>query len=154
MARAQSQFLRIHDPAGATYHRWQNFYAHQTVAWASSSWIYQPFTASGITSGATGDEGGVTISAPASPLVVDALQRAMDSGWLFTLQVYQFDAYDGVTAPLAGQTLVGTFTGEVVNAGGTLTELQLELGSSLSPVGAQIPPRTMTTRLIGKGCRL
>jgi hypothetical protein len=154
MARAQSQFLRIHDSAGTTYQRWQNFYAHQTVTWSSASWIYQPFSASGITSGQTGDESGVTINVPATPIVVDVIERAMANSWLFTLQAYQFDAYDGLTAPLATQTLVATFTGEVVDAGGTLTELQIELGSSLSPVGAQIPPRTMTTRLIGKGCRL
>ena len=154
MARAQSQYLRIHDLAGATYQRWQNFYAHQTVTWSSASWLYQPFTESGITSGQTGDESGVTINLPAAPLVVDVVERAIANGWLFTLQAYQFDAFDGVSVPVATQELYATFTGEVVNAGATLTELQLELGSSLSPVGAQIPPRTMTTRLIGKGCRL
>ena len=45
-------------------------------------------------------------------------------------------------------------SGEPVGGSGSLTELRLELGSLLSPVGATIPPRTFSTRLIGAGCRL
>jgi hypothetical protein len=42
----------------------------------------------------------------------------------------------------------------VVGAGGAFESLRLELGSSLAPVGAQVPPRTFTTRLIGAPCKL
>jgi len=152
--RAQSQYLRIHDTAGATFQRWQNFHAYRTVTWSSAQWLYQPFLASGLTAGQAGDESGVTVSIAATGLVVDAILQAIAQGQLVTLQIYQFDGSGSITDPPAGQELVAQFTGQVVGAGGTLTELQIELGSSLSPVGAQIPPRTYSTQLIGMGCRL
>ena len=154
MARAQSQFLRIYDVAGTTYQRWQSYYSNVTVSLSGAAWIYVPFSASGITAGQTGDESGVTLTAPALPLVVDAFNLAIARAHLLELRIYQFDANNGNSSPQAGQETLATFVGEIVGMGGTLTELQIELGSALSPVGAQIPPRTFSTRLIGKGCRL
>ncbi len=43
---------------------------------------------------------------------------------------------------------------ELVGAGGGFESITLELGSSLSPIGAQVPPRTFSTRLVGVPCRL
>lgn len=152
--RAQSQYLRLYDTAGATYHRWQNFHAQATVTWQGAQWNYLPFNGNGVTSGQTGDESGVSVTLPATPLVVDAVTRALSQGWLFDLRIYQFDANAGVETPQAGQSLVVQFFGAITGCGGSLTELQLELGSATAPVGAQIPPRALTTRLIGTGCRL
>jgi len=42
----------------------------------------------------------------------------------------------------------------VVGGGGKLTNVRINLGSALSPVGAQFPPRKFTTAIMGKGCRL
>ena len=57
------------------------------------------------------------------------------------------------TGPPAGAILVGSATGEVIGASGGLTSITMRLGSALSPVGAQFPPRTATTPLIGVPCR-
>lgn len=151
---AQSQFLRIFDAAGVTYHRWQSYYAYRSVTWESASWIYLPFEAGGITAGQTGDESGITLTMPAVPLVLDAMHQAIALRRLLELRIYSFTPTGPDDVPQLGQTLIATFTGEVVNASASLTSLSVELGSSLSPVGAQIPPRTLTTQLIGKGCRL
>jgi hypothetical protein len=154
MARAQSQFLRIYDTAGVTYQRWQSYYANTTVSWSSASWSYVPFIADGFTAGISGDEANVSISAPATSLVMGAFENAIRNGYLAELSIYQFDTLLGNSTPQAGQTLVGSYTGQVVGGSAGLTSITLQLGSALSPVGAQIPPRTFTTAIMGKGCRL
>jgi len=149
----QSQFLRIFD-AAATYERWQSYYHRQTVAWDDEDWEWTPFNSSGITAGLSGDEGSVTITVPAIPRAINALQTALALGRLVELRSYQFDPLDGDQAPQVGQVMVSTFVGQVVDGSASLTELSFTLGSAMTPIGAQIPPRTLTTRLIGKGCRL
>jgi hypothetical protein len=152
MARAQSQFLRIYDASGITYQRWQNFYSNAIVSWDSASWVYVGFTASGVASGATGDEGGITLTLPATSVVVQAVDLAMEQARLFEVRTYEFDPVaDGVSSPPAGQTLISTFLGEITSASEAGFEFTLQMGSSLSPVGAQFPPRTMTNNLIGMG---
>ncbi len=81
--------------------------------------------------------------------MVDAVELAITEGHRWELTIYQF-----VPGLEAQQVLVETFTGEIVGAVATLGGIRIDLGSSLSPVGAQIPPRTLTTNLMGKGCRL
>ncbi|NDD44818.1 MAG: hypothetical protein EBZ24_05160 [Synechococcaceae bacterium WB9_4xB_025] len=152
MARAQSQFLRIYDAAGITYQRWQNFYSNVIVTWDSASWAYVAFTASGVASGVTGDEGGISLTLPATGVVVQAVDLAMEQARLFEVKTYEFDPVaDGVSSPPAGQTLISTFLGEITSASEANFEFTLQLGSSLSPIGAQIPPRTLTNDLIGSG---
>ena len=146
---SQSQFLRVYTADGETLHRWQAYYAHTTRQHLGVDWSYRPFDASGITIGQTGDESGVSISLPAVPDVVDAVELAITEGHRWELTIYQF-----VPGLEAQQVLVETFTGEIVGAVATLGGIRIDLGSSLSPVGAQIPPRTLTTNLMGKGCRL
>jgi hypothetical protein len=154
MARAQSQYLRIYDTGGTTYQRWQSYYGNATVSFASASWEYVPFIADGFTAGVSGDETDISVSAPAIAPVISAFEAAIRNGRLVELSIYQFDPTLGNDTPQAGQTLVAGYTGQVVGGSGGLTSLMLQLGSALSPVGAQLPPRKFTTALIGKGCRL
>lgn len=151
---ARSQFLRVFDAAGVTHHRWQSYYAWTTVSWDGGSWLYHPFESSGIVAGLTGDEGGMTITMPATPAALLVVDQAFVLRHRIELRIYQFEASINDASPPADQSLVAMFTGEAVGGSGSMTELQLQLGSLLSPVGATIPPRTFTTRLIGAGCRL
>lgn len=154
MARAQSQYLRIYDTAGVTYQRWQSYYANTTVSWSSSSWVYVPFIADGFTAGIGGDEANVSVTAPATSVVIEAFLEAINNGRLVDLSIYQFDTLQGNNSPQVGQALVAGYTGQVVGGSSSLTSITLQLGSALSPVGAQIPPRKFTTAIMGKGCRL
>jgi phage-related protein len=154
MARAQSQYIRIYDSAGVSYTRWQSYYAHATVTWNSAQWNYQPFEADGITAGQTGDESGISITLPATSLVMTAVTTALRDARLVELLIYQFDPVLGNLTPQTGQELIAQYNGELVSANGSFTSITMQLGTSLAPVGAQIPPRTFTTALIGKGCRL
>ena len=153
MARAQSQFLRVYG-GSLTYARWQSYYAQRSVQWEGQTWDYMPFFADGITAGQTGDETNLTITMAATATAMDTVYKALARNRLVELRYYQFNTLDGDTDPQEGQTLVASYTGEAVGVTATLTTVTIELGSTLSPVGAQLPPRTFSTRLIGSGCRI
>ena len=154
MARAQSQYLRIYNSSGVTLQRWQSYYANASVSWSGASWLYVPFIGNGYTAGITGDEANVSISAPAISLVMSNFEDAIYNGHLAELNIYEFDTVYGNNAPQATQTLIGSYTGQVIGGVAGLTNITLQLGSALSMVGAQIPPRKFTTAIMGKGCRL
>jgi hypothetical protein len=151
--RAQSQYLRIYDIAGVTYQRWQSYYANISVTWSGASWSYVPFIADGITAGGSGTEQSVSVTAAATGLVVDAFLAAISDGRLVDLSIYQFDSIVNNNTPQAGQELVASYTGQVVGGNGGLTSLTMQLGSALSPVGAQVPPRRLTLAIMGQGIR-
>lgn len=151
--RAQSQYLRIYDAGGTTYQRWQSYYANTSVTWSSATWNYVPFIADGITAGSSGTEESVSITAAATGLVLDAFLAAISDGRLVDLNIYQFDSNAGNNTPQAGQELVASYTGQVVGGNGGLTSLTIQLGSALSPVGAQVPPRKLTLAIMGQGIR-
>jgi len=153
MARGQSQYLRIFDTSG-TYQRWQNYYVNSTVTFNSASWAFLGFDVDGFTAGQTGDEGGVSVTLPATAFVIDTVEDALRNARLVELSMYEFDTLDGNTTPQADQELIASYVGEVVGAGGPFESISLELGSSLSPVGAQVPPRKFTSRLIGVPVKL
>ena len=153
MARGQSQFLRIFS-GSTTYQRWQSYYVNTSVTWESASWSYQPFDADGITAGEVQSESSISVTLPATTNVMEVVLQALDEARLAELRLYEFDTLLGNSTPQTGQTLIASFLGEVVGVSGSFTSIQMELGSSLSPVGAQVPPRTFSTRLIGAPCKL
>lgn len=153
MARGQSQFLRIFS-GSTTYQRWQAYYVNTSVTWESASWSYQPFDADGITAGEVQSESSISVTLPATTNVMEVVLQALDEARLAELRLYEFDTLLGNSTPQTGQTLIASYLGEVVGVSGSFTSIQMELGSSLSPVGAQVPPRTFSTRLIGAPCKL
>jgi hypothetical protein len=153
MARGQSQFLRIFS-GSTTYQRWQSYYVNTSVTWESASWSYQPFDADGITAGEVQSESSISVTLPATTNVMEVVLQALDEARLAELRLYEFDTILGNSTPQAGQTLIASYLGEVVGVSGGFTSIQMQLGSSLSPVGAQVPPRTFSTRLIGAPCKL
>lgn len=154
MARAQAQYLRFFDDAGTTYQCWQSYYGGISVSFDSKSWVYVPFNADGFTAGSSGEETAINVLAPALPLVVDAFAVALSQGRFCELSNYQFDATANNDTPQAGQILTARFIGQVVGGAASITALTLQIGSALSPVGVQIPPRRLTTEIMGKGCKL
>lgn len=154
MARAQSQYLRIFDTAGVTYERWQSYYATGSVSWDDEAWTYVPFAADGFTAGVNVDDADISVTAPATRPVVLAFEQAIRQAFLVQLEIYQFDPEDGNNAPQEEQELVGQYIGQVAGGSSGLTSITVQLGSALSPVGSQVPPRKLTTYIMGKGCKL
>jgi hypothetical protein len=154
MARAEAQYMRIFDSAGTTYFRWQSYYVGSTVTWSSQSWEYHPFSARGLVSGQTGGASSLQVTIPATPAAVQAIEAALANVRLVEILQYSFDPTVNNATPQGGQTLMASFIGEVVGAGGDFSQITFQLGSILAPIGAQVPPRKYTSILIGAPCRL
>lgn len=137
-----------------TYRRWQNHWIDAAVTWQSQLWEYQPLEWAGLVAGAGAVAEQASISLPAVPSLEAILAAARVERWLITLQLYQFPDTAGLTAPPASMTLIGATMGEVIGMGATPTKVTIKLGSALSPIGAQFPPRLATNALIGVPCRL
>lgn len=148
MARGQAQYLRIFDSSG-TYQRWQNYYLNTTATYTGQPWVFLSFDVDGFTTGQTGDEGGVSVTLPATAFVIDTVEDAIRNARLCELQMVEFDTVTG-----AAPVVIASYVGEVVGGGGPFETVNLELGSSLSPVGAQVPPRKFTSRLVGVPAKL
>jgi hypothetical protein len=159
MARAQSQYLRIYDIEDITYQRWQNYYNGKTVQLGGQSWEHEPFHANGLGDGGQSGEEEISITVPAKTRIVRAFESALNNGRLIDISIYEFDASLDNDEPLPiqniqGQRLIAQFTGQAIKARGNITSLELMLGSALSPIGAQVPPRKLTTAIMGKGARI
>ena len=153
MARAQAQYLRIFS-GSITYQRWQSYYVNTSVSYGSAVWAYQPFDADGITAGEVQSESSITVRLPATTNAIEVALQALDEARLAELQLYEFDTLLGNSTPQAGQTLIASYLGEVVGVSGSFTSIEMELGSSLAPIGAQVPPRKFTSKLTGSPCKL
>jgi hypothetical protein len=153
MARAQAQYLRIFS-GSITYQRWQSYYVNTSVSYDSNIWAYQPFDADGITAGEVQSESSITVRLPATTNSIEVALQALDGARLAELQLYEFDTLLGNATPQAGQSLIASYLGEVVGVSGSFTSIEMELGSSLAPIGAQVPPRKFTSRLTGSPCKL
>jgi hypothetical protein len=151
-ATAQAQLLRVFTES-TTLHRWQSYWGSQTVTVDGQQWSWQPFNAGGIVSGDVASEGSLTISVPTTSATRPALRAALRQGHLVELRQYEFDPQFATTGP-PSMALVGLYLGEVVGMRGTFRQLEVEVGSALSPVGVQFPPRSMTSQLIGVPCQL
>lgn len=147
MNRSQAQYLRIFDNA-ATYQRFQSYYVNQTITLSSASWSYHPFMASGAIDGSSSSND-VTIEIPATQTAVSAFTAALNLNRLCQVLMYEFDSRLGQVSPSGTQVLIGSFLGEVVKITGVFTNLTITVGSSLAPVGAQVPPRKFTSYLVG-----
>ena len=153
MARGQSQYLRIFS-GSTTYQRWQSYYVNTSVSYGGAVWAYQRFDADGITAGEVQSESSISVTLPATTNVMEVVLQALNEARLAELLMYEFDTLLGNSTPQAGQALIASYVGEVVGVSGGFTSVQMQLGSSISPVGAQVPPRTFSTRLIGAPCQL
>lgn len=153
MARAQAQYLRIFSGA-TTYQRWQSYYVNTNVSYGGASWSYQPFDADGITAGEVQSESSISVRLPATTNAIEVALLALNESRLAELQLYEFDTLLGNSAPQSGQSLIASYLGEVVGVNGSFTSVRMQLGSSLSPIGAQVPPRKFTSKLTGSPCKL
>jgi hypothetical protein len=150
--RAFAQYLRIYGSTD-TYIRWQNYYG-SAVTWESATWEFLPFSAEGIEAGDLQNEGSLVVVMPATTAVYETALTALRQGLTVDIRTYEFDPRSNNTTPQATQLQIASYTAQVVNARRSLSQIELVLGGTLAPVGAQVPPRKFTSRLVGAPCRL
>ena len=151
--RAQAQLLTFTDLVGVVQERWQSYWA-DAVTYAGQQWQPVQFEVPGVVDGDPGSDRGISILMAASSRVVRVVEGALAAGWVAQLQMFEFDAAAGAAAPPASMTLLSQFDGQAVRAKASVTSISLELGTALAPVGATVPPRILSTRLMGVGARL
>lgn len=153
MAIAQSQFLKIYDAAGVVYARWQNYYGN-TVAWDGQSWQNISFSADGATEAAGSQESEVTVTAIATTLTVQIIERSILTGRFAELTVYHFDPAYGNSVPQSEQQLVTQYAGQIIGGGGGLTNITMKIGPPVALANLTVPNRKFTSAIMGQGCRL
>jgi hypothetical protein len=126
---------------GQTY---QNYWIGQTVQGAT----FYPFVCDGFLASATSGQDSMLITLPLTADAVSWLEGGIASAWVVTVKLYQFDPASAVFPP--SLSLVTEYNGEVIGGRRNAAEVTIEVGSSLSPVAAQMPPRKYTTTLIGE----
>jgi hypothetical protein len=151
--RAFAQYLQIYG-ASSTYARWQNYYGGSTVTWDGGEWEFLPFSADGIEAGDLQNEGSLVVVMPSTTKVYDTVLTALRQALTVDLRTYEFDPRSNNTTPQTTQVQIARYTAQVVNARRSIAQIELVLGGTLSPVGAQVPPRKFTSRLVGAPCRL
>jgi hypothetical protein len=147
--RGQAQYLRVYTSGGADHKLWQNFYVNTDVTLSSKTYNYFPFEWNGV--GESSVLGGQTVSLrmPATSLAISCFETAFKEQQLCLVSTYEFDTRLGVDDVPSSQTLIAEFLGYIGSMNGSFTELIVELGSTLAPIGAQIPSRTATNSLVG-----
>ena len=151
--RAQAQYLRIYS-GGTDKQLWQSYYVNSSITLNSKTFSYFPFTADGLMSSSASGGNTVSLTCPATTTAIAALTEALNNQYLVELKVYEFDSRLSNVAPQSSQNLIVNFLGVITSIGGDFTTLNVNIGSSLSPVGASAPPRKFTTDLIGNPIRL
>ena len=151
--RAQAQYLRVYESSTDKL-LWQSYYINSTISLNSKSWSYFPFTADGLMSSSASGGNTVSINCPATTAAISALTESLNNQYLVELKVYEFDSRLGNSVPQTSQSLIVNFLGVITSINGSFETLNVNLGSSLSPVGASAPPRKFTTDLIGVPIRL
>lgn len=153
MARAQATLLKI-TQGNATVACWQSYFNDRSINFDGLSWTYQKMEVDGLTDGSSGDEASVNVTLAADRATVVMVETALETGQSVELNSYQFDGTLALNAIPTTRELVASFVGQVIGASGTFESLTLEIGSALSPVGAQVPPRKASLQLVGVPCQL
>lgn len=146
---AVGNFIRIR-PGTTVLYRFQNFYINQTKRYdgetPSATYNFVPFGFSGVTINRTGDGLDASLVFPNNDLSKAWVSEAVESRWIIEVDVLAFDP--DVTQPSVTDR-VHTYTGQVTGGRHDQTSVQVALGTVLDAVGADVPMRTLTNKLVG-----
>ena len=144
-ATAIAAFVRLYQGA-TTYESWQNFFIDKTV----NGYEFKSFDVGEISMNRTADEGGTTLTLPATAELLALFERALEQNWLADIVLYEFSIAGGLPIDLTGAVEVAKFLGEVVTMTTNLVELQVMLGTAMDAISGEIPGRRITTSLVGR----
>lgn len=153
MSRSIMSTLKIYK-GGTTYLNWQNYYVNQDLSFLSATWEFFPFEIDGISESGALSGDGLVVRMPATNDAVSAFVAAQaDPFRICEIKTYEFSAYAAQTSAPTAYNVLASSLGQVLDLGGSFTNLEATLGVALSPVGAQVPPRTYNSQLIGTPLR-
>lgn len=110
---------------------------------------FSPFVAGAITSNVSGGQQSFTVEFGLQPALEQLVEDSAANEYVYDCELKEFTpTADG--SPPATLTTFARFVGHVLAASKTDRSLTVEIGSSLDPVKAQVPPRKFTTALTGE----
>ena len=139
MEFALGQYLDLTGVSGTVY-RWQNFWIKENY----NGYSFIPFGFSGLTTNRQGDNIDAVLVFPNNELSRQWALLATQERWLAKVQVMLFNPEDKTE-----QTLLHRYVGQVASGGWSETVINLRLNTMLDAVGADIPARRLTQRLVG-----
>jgi len=125
-------------------YRFQNFYIGETATYAGENYGFLAFAFSGITVNRTGDNIEASLFLPNNELSRSWALEAMDKQWLAHVRVMLLDLDDR-----SSFTQLHQYYGVAAAGTWSTTDLQITLSTILDAVGADVPVRRLTQRLIG-----
>lgn len=146
MITATAIFVRFYDSANVDQARWQNFFVDNTV----DGYVFRSFNSSDMLMNRTADEGGLTITMPATSDYLSFFSKAIEEAYLADIVLYEMEVTSGMPTDLTTASIVGRFVGEVIAMETNLTKLAVELGTAMDAVSGEIPGRRITTSLVGR----
>jgi len=145
MEFAVGNFLRfVNTTNNQTVYRFQNFHIGQAITYQGSSYLYAPFGFSGITINRTGDNADASLVFPNNALTRPWAVDAVNNFWIAHVTVMLLDSTNQNVL-----TNVHEYYGRVSQGKWDETSLNLTINSVLDAVGADVPGRRLTQKLIG-----
>jgi len=133
-----------------TANKWQSYFRDT----APDGFVFAELRTGGIVATQHGDQAEMSVTLPATPVIVAAVYEAISAARLVQVTFWEFDPSLGDEEPNGSDEILSTFTGEVIGGSSDFYSITMTLGSSLASIGAQVPPRRFTTDLVGTPCRL
>ena len=125
--------------------RWQNFWVNETI----NQTQFVNFDVSEVMMNRSADEGGVTLTIPATDAHLQLIDTAIANEHLCQIQIVEMPA-NGATFDPMSATLIAQFVGEVMAMQTDLTQIEVEIGTAMDAISGDIPGRKITTSLVGR----
>lgn len=129
---------------GVVRQRFQNFFISETITYSGNQFGFLPFGFSGVTINRTGDNTDASLVLPNNALSRNWAVEALNSRWLAHVRVMLLDPDDRTSF-----TQMHQYYGLVASGSWKEAELNLTLNTVLDAVGADVPQRRLTQKLIG-----
>lgn len=136
---AVGQYLELSSTSNAIYF-WQNFWIKENY----NGYSFVPFGFSGLTASRQGDNIDATLIFPNTDLSRQWALLAAHERWLATVKVVLFDPEDKTK-----QEPLHSYVGQVSSSGWSETVINVQLNSLIDAVGADVPARRLSQRLVG-----
>ena len=127
------------------YAFWQNFWIGESI----NGMQFVNFDVSELMMNRSADEGGVTLTIPATNAHLQLIDTAIANEYLCQIQIVEMPANGATFDPLSA-TLIAQFVGEVMAMQTDLTQIEVEIGTAMDAISGDIPGRKITTSLVGR----
>lgn len=149
MTQAQAQRLRVFTQDLQIKAAWQSYWVGKNV----QNHSFLTYSTGVIVTSNTGDSQTLEVSLPAVAPIAILIDEAYANQYIWETEIIQFDSTLEDELPPFYIT-VAQYIGQIESATSDGVSFILTLGSSLNPIGAQVPPRRFTSDRIGTPLRL